>query len=140
MINTYETIFICPGELSQEKIDTTIEKVKSVVTRAEGTINTLEQWGRRRLAFTIRRNREGFYVYVIFSGSSAIPALLTRHYRVTDTILRGLTVKVDPRHLEKIRPVIKSSAETAPAAVPTAPVAPIQESQPQIPQTQTAGS
>ena len=135
MINTYETIFICPGEISQEKVETALEKVKSLITRSSGTISTAELWGRRRLAFPIKRNREGFYVYLIFSASSEIPAQLSRHYRVTDTILRGLTVKVDPRHLDKIRPALKSAAESA--AVPSdAAIIPAQAPQISAPQAQ----
>lgn len=127
-INTYESIFICPGELSQEKIDATLEKTKSIISRADGKIVTAELWGRRRLSYPIDRNREGFYVYLIFTSPPGIPSLLDRHYRVTDNILRGLTIKVDPRHLEKMRPTMKQAAsgsapspETEPAAKTSSP-------------------
>ena len=122
MINTYETIFICPGDIAQEKIEATMEKTKAVIGRSEGKIVTAELWGRRKLAYPIEHNRDGFYAYIIFSSAPSTPALLDRHYRVTDTILRGLTVKVDPRHLEKIRPAVR--AATAESSVPSAPGAP----------------
>jgi small subunit ribosomal protein S6 len=110
MNNTYETVFICPGDLTQEKIDTTVEKIKSVISKADGTISSAELWGRRKLAYPIKRQRDGFYVYMVFTAPPAAMSSLDHHYRVTDTILRGLTVKVDPRHLEKMRSVALAPA------------------------------
>ena len=141
MINTYESIFICPGEMTQEKIEAAMEKTKAVITRSDGKIVTAEFWGRRKLAYPIDHNRDGFYSYLIFSSSPSIPALLDRHYKVTDAILRGLTVKVDPRHLEKIRPAVR--AATADPTVPPIAGAPAdQETQgvniPGAPQAESA--
>ncbi len=116
MINHYETLYICPGEISQEKVENTLEKIKAIITKAEGTISTAELWGKRRLAYPIQHNREGFYVYLIFKSPPTVPALLNHFYRVTDTVLRGLTVKVDPRHLDLIRPVLKAAEGVASAS------------------------
>lgn len=121
-MNTYETIYISPAELSQEKIETTLEKVKGIINRSSGKIISAELWGRRKLAYPIKRNRDGFYIYLLFSAAPETPVLLDRHFRVTDTILRGLTVKVNPRHLEKMRAPVRTAAtaETAVAPVATA--------------------
>lgn len=113
-MDTYETIFISASDLTQEKIEANVEKVKQLVTNAEGKILSLELWGRRKLAFPIKRYRDGFYVYLLHSSPRTIPAVLDRHFRLTETILRGLTVKVDPRHLEKVRSSVRSvTGETA---------------------------
>ncbi|OGR84563.1 MAG: 30S ribosomal protein S6 [Elusimicrobia bacterium RIFCSPLOWO2_01_FULL_54_10] len=134
----YESIFICPGELADDKVQAALDKTKAVISRGDGKIMTAELWGRRRLAYPIERSREGHYAYMIFSGPSQIPGVLDRHYQVSDSILRGLTVKIDPRHLDKIKPSLKALSEegaavAAPAAegVPAAPAA--QESSPQAP-------
>ena len=115
MTNTYESIFICAGDLSDYKVQAALEKTKTVITRAEGKIITAENWGKRKLAYPVERSREGHYAYLIFSGPSAMPGLLDRHYQVTDSILRGLTVKVDPRHLETIKPSLKALSDQVPA-------------------------
>lgn len=129
MNNTYESIFICPGDITQEKVENTLEKVKTVITRTEGKVTSAELWGRRKLAYPIKRHRDGFYVYLVFSSPGAVLSSLNHHYRVTDTILRGLTVKVDPRHLEKMRTVPRpaegaaspeAAAQGAPTAAPAA--------------------
>lgn len=136
----YESIFICPGELAEDKVQGALEKAKTVITRADGKVMTAELWGRRRLAYPIERSREGSYAYMIFSGPSQIPGALDRHYQVSDAILRGLTVKIDPRHLDKIKPSLKALSEEGAAAVaspavegvPVAPTAPLaQETSPQ---------
>ena len=138
MTEMYESIFICPGELADDKVQAALDKTKAVISRGDGKIMTAELWGRRRLAYPIERSREGHYAYMIFSGPSQIPGVLDRHYQVSDSILRGLTVKIDPRHLDKIKPSLKALSEegaavAAPAAegVPAAPAA--QESSPQAP-------
>jgi small subunit ribosomal protein S6 len=136
-MNTYETIFICPADLTQEKVETTVEKVKSVIARANGKISSAEFWGRRRLSYPVKRNREGYYVYMVFTSPPEAITAIGHHYRVTDTILRGLTLKIDPRHLEKMRLAAKTAASAeaaAPAeqsAVP-APAAPASESTPLV--------
>ena len=130
MTNTYESIFICPGELPDDKVQAALDKTKAVISRSEGKIMTAELWGKRRLSYPIEHSREGHYAYLIFSGPSDMPLALDRHYQVTDSILRGLTVKVDPRHLDKIKPSLKAMAvegtpaETTPAASAPIPAAP----------------
>ena len=122
MTQMYESIFICPGELADDKVQGILEKAKTVIARADGKVMTAELWGRRRLAYPIERSREGHYAYMIFSGPSQIPGVLDRHYQVSDSVLRGLTVKIDPRHLDKIKPSLKALSEEG-AAVSAAPVA-----------------
>lgn len=137
MTQMYESIFICPGELADDKIQGILDKAKTIVTRADGKVMTAELWGRRRLAYPIERSREGHYAYMIFSGPSQVPGALDRHYQVSDAIIRGLTVKIDPRHLDKIKPSLKALSEEGSAAVASpavegAPAAPLaQETSPQ---------
>ena len=139
MTQMYESIFICPGELADDKIQGILDKATTIITRADGKVMTAELWGRRRLAYPIERSREGHYAYMIFSGPSQVPGLLDRHYQVSDSVIRGLTVKIDPRHLDKIKPSLKALSEdgTAAAAVPAAEgavAAPLaQEASPQTP-------
>ena len=138
MTTMYESIFICPGELADDKVQGALEKTKAVIARADGKVMTAELWGKRRLAYPIERSREGHYAYMIFSGPSQVPGLLDRHYQVSDAILRGLTVKIDPRHLDKIKPSLKALSEEGAAAVAPAvegaPAAPqAQETSPQTP-------
>ena len=146
MLNTYETIFIGAEATPQDKLESTLERVKSVIGKAGGKITFTEIWGRKRLAFPIKRNRDGHYAYIVFTGPAQLPAALDHHYRVTDTILRGITIKVDPRFVDKIRPVSKpvapaateqspeqaASAASAPVSAPASAPAAVQPAEPVV--------
>ncbi len=138
MNNTYESIFICPGDISQEKVESTLEKVKGVIGKAEGKITSAELWGRRKLSYPIKRHRDGFYVYLVFNSPPQAMASLNHYYRVTDTVLRGLTLKVDPKNVDKIKPAVRlspvegtapASPEAAASEAPAAPAASSLETQ-----------
>lgn len=93
MNETYESIFISPVELASNKLDDFVEKTKSLITKAGGEIVAIEKWGRRRLAYPIRRHREGFYVFLKFKSPSTVLADLNKFYRVSEEVIRELTVK-----------------------------------------------
>ncbi|HRY29157.1 MAG TPA: 30S ribosomal protein S6 [Elusimicrobiota bacterium] len=117
-MQVYETIFISPVDLAVQKQDDLVEKVKSMITKAGGEIVLVEKWGRRRLAYAIKRHREGFYVYLKFKAPSAILAELNQFYRVSDDVVRQLTCKA-----VRTRPGVVAPAAPAPAAEAAAPVA-----------------
>lgn len=94
MNETYESIFISPVELASNKLDDYVEKIKSLITKAGGEILAVEKWGRRRLAYPIRRHREGFYIFLKFKSPSVVLAELNQFYRVSEeVVIRQLTVK-----------------------------------------------
>ena len=119
----YETLFICPGDIVQEKAESALEKVKAIIAKADGVVSSQELWGHRRLAYAIKKQRDGYYIYLVFKGSAKIPALLNQHFRVTDSILRGMTVKVDPRYADKIHLAAQTPAVSATESAPAASVA-----------------
>src|SRR3989344_5081506 len=122
-----------------------MKDVTELFTFAPELVHQIQERSKKKMislrlaGWEIERSREGHYAYIIFSGPSQSPGVLDRHYQVSDAILRGLTVKIDPRHLDKIKPSLKALSEegTAAAAAPAAegavaaPVA--QETSPQTP-------
>jgi small subunit ribosomal protein S6 len=93
----YESMFICPSDTQQATIDGFIEKIKNTVTQNQGEVKGVQVWGRRRLAYPIGHHRDGIYIYVEFSGGSSTANQLSNLYRVSDLIVRHLTVvKEDP--------------------------------------------
>ena len=115
-MQTYETIFIVPPDLPGPRLDEFIEKIKSLVLSKEGgEIVSIEKWGRRRLSYPIRRQREGFYVFITFKAHPSILAELTKLYRVSEDIIRELTC-IAPRP----NPVIEKPASLTPAGTAAA--------------------
>jgi small subunit ribosomal protein S6 len=70
----YETIFILDPDLEDEKTQSTVEKVKGIITQSSGEILKVEDWGKRKLAYDVRKKPRGHYILIHFSGS---PALLS---------------------------------------------------------------
>ncbi len=94
IINKYETIFVVDGRKSEEETVALVDKFKSLI-EANGTIESVDEWGKRRLAYEIDDATEGYYVLVNFSAKTDFPQELERVFRITDGILRQITVRKD---------------------------------------------
>jgi small subunit ribosomal protein S6 len=95
-INKYETIFVVDTAKTEEEINTIVEKFKSLV-EANGQIESVETWGKRRLAYEIDDKNEGFYVLVNFSSKPDFPKELERVYGITDGIIRTIVIRKDEK-------------------------------------------
>ncbi len=92
LLNSYETIFIIDGDLEEEAVKALQEKFTSLIA-ANGTVETVDEWGKRRLAYEINDKTEGFYVLVDFKADAEFPKELDRQYRITDGILRTIIIR-----------------------------------------------
>ena len=92
-MNSYELLYIIDNELSDEAKEAVIAKISAVVTDNGGTVDELDRWGTRRLAYPINYKSEGYYVLVNFQAEPALPAELERVMRITDSIVRFMVVK-----------------------------------------------
>ena len=87
----YETVMIIRPTLGEEATNALIEKFKALIASA-GTVDEVEDWGKRRLAYEIDDETEGYYVFIKFTASPELPEELDRVYNITDGILRSLIV------------------------------------------------
>ncbi len=87
----YETIMILNTKLGEEGIASLFEKFKTLIEK-NGTIDSIDDWGKRRLAYEIEDETEGYYYLVNFTSSPDFPAELDRVYKITDGVLRSLIV------------------------------------------------
>lgn len=94
VINSYETIFIIDSTKTEEETVALVDKFKSLI-EANGEIESVDEWGRRRLAYPINDLTEGYYVLVNFKAKPEFPLELERVFGITDGILRQITVKKD---------------------------------------------
>src|SRR5438552_17325092 len=91
----YESVFICPVDLTDGAMDALLARFQKVVTDASGKLGTIEKWGRRKLTYVIRRQKEGFYIYWTFSAPAAAVKVLNDLYQVTDGVLRHIVVRLE---------------------------------------------
>jgi small subunit ribosomal protein S6 len=124
-MRTYEELFIVKPDAPEEEVDQFIEQMKSVVTASGGTVDKVEKWGKRKLAYRVDRFREGAYVLVQFSAQPETVKEFERRLRVSDLVIKFLTVRIDQtlKRLDKRRKDREQRArrKPAPAAAPAQP-------------------
>ena len=91
---TYELLFIVSPALSDEEQREVIEKFTNLIS-ANGTINEVNEWGKRRLAYPIEDLNDGFYVLVNFTAPTTFIAELERIFNITEGIMRSLVIRKD---------------------------------------------
>ena len=123
MNRNYELMFIVRPDMVDEDLNKLISTLGSTVTSAGGTIKS-EVWGKRRLAYTVRRFNDGIFVLLIIEGTGAMVHEVERRLRVTEQVIKFITVRTDEelKRLDKIKKL--RDAKKKVSAAPAAPVTP----------------
>jgi len=95
MISQYETVFIATPVLSEPQIKETVEKFKRIITENDGKIIHEEDWGLKKLAYSIQKKSTGFYYLIEFQAEGTFINKLETEYRRDEKIMRFLTFKMD---------------------------------------------
>ncbi|HSN58010.1 MAG TPA: 30S ribosomal protein S6 [Clostridiaceae bacterium] len=88
----YETIFILQPSLDEEAVKANIEKFKGVIENGGGVIDNVDFWGKRKLAYEIKKVNEGFYTMINFTADAELPKELDRIFRINDTVVRHIII------------------------------------------------
>jgi small subunit ribosomal protein S6 len=134
MQRTYEVMFIVRPDMPEEEMDRLIAALESNAGAAGGTVKNVEKMGKRRLAYTVRKFNEGFYVLFTLEATGQTIAELERRLRVNEPVIKYLTVRTDEeqKRLDKVkairatkqrRPAPVAAPAPTPAAAPEAPTA-----------------
>ena len=94
-LRTYELVYIVTPEASEEQIASIHEQVEQTTQRMGGSLSKTENWGRRKLAYEIKRQKEGVYVLEVIEGTGELMKELDRRLKVVDQVIRHLVVRVD---------------------------------------------
>ena len=94
MQNNYETIMIINSNLEEATIKATVEKFEALIN-ANGKVESTEEWGKKKLAYPIKKQAEGYYVLVNFSSNPEFIDELDRVYNITDEVIKHIVVKKD---------------------------------------------
>jgi small subunit ribosomal protein S6 len=93
----YETIFILDPDLEEEQTLPIIEKIKGIITQASGEILKVEDWGKRKLAYEVKKKSKGHFILIHFLGSPALLSELERNFRVMDAVIKFQSVRLAER-------------------------------------------
>src|ERR1039458_6730960 len=99
----YEELFIIKPDAPDEEVDQFVEQLRTQLTNAGATVDKIDKWGKRRLAYRVGKYREGAYVLFQFSAGPEMVKEFERRLRVSDIVLKFLTVRIDEtlKRLEK---------------------------------------
>jgi small subunit ribosomal protein S6 len=90
----YEVLYIVNPELEDDRVKEVVEKFSGIVTRNGGEIFKIEEWGKQKLAYEVRRFSKGNFVLMDFVGAAGLATEVERNLRIDENILRYLTVKI----------------------------------------------
>ncbi|HXY41019.1 MAG TPA: 30S ribosomal protein S6 [Vicinamibacteria bacterium] len=105
----YEILFIADPNLGEPEVDALTTQVQGFVEQAGGKLQKVEKWGKKRLAYDVGRHREGSYVLLVVEGGGGLVREAERRLKVTDGVIRFLTVRVD----EELRKAERRKAKRA---------------------------
>lgn len=112
----YETMLVTSATLDEEATAAVVGKFKSLI-EANGKIDTVDEWGKRRLAYPINKEEDGVYTLIHFTSEADFPAELDRVYKITDGVLRSLIiVKDEVMEAARLDAAAKAEAAKAEAA------------------------
>lgn len=122
----YETAIVFDSQSKSEEIEDRIKNVNSFITNHGGEIVDTTDLGKKRLAYEINKKQYGYYVFIRFTGPGQLIALLEREYRLSENVLRYLTLKVDKNQISAEEKAAKMNEEAAKAESEPTPAAPVE--------------
>jgi small subunit ribosomal protein S6 len=119
MNRTYELMFIVRPDMADEDLDKLISTLETAVTISGGTLKNVEKMGKRRLAYIVGRFHEGIYILLTVEGSGGLVHELERRLRVSEPVIKFLTVRIDEeqKRLDKIKAIRDARKKAAPPPV-----------------------
>ncbi len=92
-MRAYEIMYIINSELDEEQTTAVMEKFKGIIEKNGGELVKLDKWGKRRLAYEIKRKRDGFYVLMIVNGPPEVVHELDRVFKITDEVIKHMILR-----------------------------------------------
>ncbi len=89
----YETIYILRPNLGEEEISTVIENTNAIILGEKGSVIELNKWGMKKLAYLIKKESLGYYIYCDYAGTPAAVSEIERKFRIDDAVLKYMTIK-----------------------------------------------
>lgn len=128
-MRTYEELFIVRPNATDEEVDPLIQQFTQVITADGGEVQKTEKWGVRRLAYRVQKQTDGLYILLQFMATPNAIKELERRMRVSDLVLKFLTVRIDEKlkRIEKRRKSREKRAQRKPAQPQSAPAMPTAE-------------
>jgi small subunit ribosomal protein S6 len=96
-LREYEVMLILPAEADEQVVSTAVDRIAKVITTDGGEVGTIDRWGRRRFAFEIDHQNEGYYVVANFTADPAVQPELDRVLNLADEVIRHKVIALPAR-------------------------------------------
>src|SRR2546423_7893166 len=120
-MRVYEELFIVKPDAPEEEVDAFIGQVKDLITNGKGTIDKADKWGTRKLAYRVSKYAEGQYILIVFHSSPELVREVERRMRVTDMVIKFITVRIDEKQKKIAKRKKKRDKRAARKPAPVAP-------------------
>ncbi|MBI3679077.1 MAG: 30S ribosomal protein S6 [Acidobacteria bacterium] len=122
----YEELYILKPDVTEEEAEASIDQIRQIVAGGGGAVDKVDKWGVRKLAYRVQKYHEGYYVLLQFNSSPDAVKEIERRLRVSDSVLKFLTVRIDEKMkwLEKRKKIREKRAARRPQPAAPAPAAP----------------
>ena len=109
----YESAVLISAALEEDQIQSIISRIKELISSNDGEITDVEDWGRKRLAYMIKKSKIGYYIIFQFNAYPQIISTLEKFYKLDENILRYLTIKLTKNALEQFEKIKAQSLAEA---------------------------
>ena len=92
-MNKYELAVVVNAKIEEDERVAVVDKCKALIERFGGTVSNVDEWGKKKLAYEIQKQKEGFYYFIQFEAPTSAPAEIESRVRIMDSVLRYLIVK-----------------------------------------------
>ena len=93
-MNTYESVVIIDPAVAEEKVKELSQKFTDIINN-DGKVEKVEELGKKRLAYEVKKNKEGYYVVINFEANPELISELERNYRIMDEVIKFITVRAE---------------------------------------------
>ncbi len=101
-MRTYQTVVIIKSDLDDSQVDSISEKIKQYITKFSGDIVKLESWGKKRLAYRVRKQRYGIYLNICHTLEPSNISSLENELRLDETVLKYLVIRLEPSEVDRV--------------------------------------
>lgn len=101
-MNIYENIVILNASLTDEEIESSIAKIKDLITNSGGEVLKIDNWGRKKLAYEIKKQKKGFYVLLIYKTPPLTIKKLEGFYKVFDPVIKYMVIKLNMKQTQAL--------------------------------------
>lgn len=101
-MRNYQSVLILKPDLDEAQVDQSVEKITSIIKKFDGSVLNLEKWGKKRLAYRVKKNKFGYYLNIYHTCEPVKVPDLEKEYQLYDLIIKYLVIRLEERDIERV--------------------------------------